>query len=226
MLARGAVFAVVVALLLALPVRELSAARHPSGWGQRFKSFFELREAGSLDMLKQLGVGTALAATIWYSALFSGQAMHDFISNKYAVQSDVMLDTIIRFDDDIIGRTFHYTADGRHYQGEAVEWQAPYNKMRLYSIYSDAYIHVPVENLLGKAVVWHEHQYANVVFIDPDRDSYLLHGEVLTFFDSDYYYVIAEAQEDRDGNVTPLDERRLVFVPQKFITALEPLPSY
>lgn len=226
MLARGAVFAVVVVLLFALPVHELSAARHPSGLGQRFKSFFELREASTLDMLKQLGVGTALAATVWYSALFSGQVMRDFISDRHAVQSDIMLDTIIRFDDDIIGRTFHYTAGGRHYQGEAVEWQPPYNKMLLYSNYRDEHILVPVQNLLGKAVVWHEHQYASVVFIDPDYDSYLLHGEVLTFFDSDYYYVIAEAQQDRDGNVTPLDERRLVFVPKKFITALEPLPSY
>lgn len=226
MLARGAVFAVAMALLFALPVRELSATRHPSGLGQRFKSFFDLREASSLDMLKQLSVGTALAATMCYSALFCGQVVHDFISDKQAVRSDVMLDTIIKFDDDIIGRTFHYTADGRHAQGEAVEWQPPYKRMLLYSSYRDDHISVPVENLLGKAVMWHEHQYASITFLASDHDSYLLHGKVLEAFDSGYYYVIAEAQEDRDGNVTPLDEHRLVFVSKRFITAFEPSPRY
>ncbi len=219
MLVRGAVSAVIV-VLLALPVQALSVAHHPSGWGQRFKSFFELRDTSAPRLLKQLSVGVALIAALGYSTVFYGQVLHDFVGDNRAVHSDTMLNTIIRFDDDIIGRTFHFTANGRHYKAEAVAWNPPYNRMLLYSDYADEHILVPVENLLGKAIMWHEHDYAQISFIDPDYNSHLLHGKVLKVFDSDYYYTVAEAQENRSGIVTPLDERRLVFVAKKLITTI------
>ena len=225
MLTRGAVFAVVVSLLFALSARELSATPQ-SRWGQRLKSFFDLRHTSSLDRLKKFGVGTAIAATIGCSALFCGRMIYDFVSDNRAAQSDVMLDTIIRFDDDILGRTFHYTDGDSHYYGEALEWNSPYNKMLLSYFYENRNVLVPVEYLQGKAILWHDHSHARVAFIDPDPNNYLLHGKVMKIFDSDYYYVIADAQEDRDGIVSSLNERRLVFVPNKLITAIEPRPLY
>ena len=226
MLTRGAVLAAVAALLFALPARELSATPHPSRWGQRLKSFFDLRDAGSVDTLKKFGVGMAIAATIGCTALFCGRGIHDFVSDNRASQSDIMLDTIIRFDDDILGHTFHYIVGDSHYYGEALEWNYPYNKMLLSYFYENRKTLVPVEYLQGKAIMWHDHSHARVAFIDPDSNNYLMHGKVLKVFDSDYYYVIADAQEDRDGVVSSLDERRMVFVPKKLITAIESPPLY
>ncbi len=222
MLTRGVVLVAVAAFMFTLPARELSATSHPSRWGQRLKSVFDLRDASPLDKLRKLSIGTALVAMLGCSAL----VIHDFVSDNRVVQSDVMLDTIIRFDDDILGRTFHYSVGDSHYYGEALEWNYPYNKMLLSYFYENRKVLVPVEYLQGKAIMWHDHSHARVAFIDPDPNNYLMHGKVMKVFDSDYYYVIADAQEDRDGVVSSLDERRMVFVPKKLITAIEPPPMY
>lgn len=224
MLVRSVVFVAVVSLLLVLSARELNSAPHPPQWGQRVKSFFDIRDTNTLDMLKKLGIGTAFVALVGSAALFGMHEIDNLVGSK--IQSDVMLDTIIRFDDDIIGRTFHFTANARHYKGDVIEWNSPYDKMLLYSNYDNDHILVPVENLLGKAVPWHAHKYATVTFISPDHDNYLLRGKVLEVFDSDYYYIFAKSQVDRDGIVSPLDEPSLIFVPKKNMTSIEPPPMY
>ena len=226
MLVRGAVFAVVATLLFAWPVHDLSATQHSARWSQRLKSFFDVKGTDSLGLVKKLGVGAVLATLIGGSLLWGGHVLHEFVGNNNLEHSSSMLDTIIRFDDDIIGRTFHYTLNNRHYEDEVIEWNPPYTKMLVYSSYWNENILVPVENLLGKAIMWHEHQYAAITFIDPDQESYLLHGKVLRVFDNDYYYTLAKSQEDRNGVVTVLDEQRLVFVPKKLITTIDPLPLY
>ena len=224
MLARCVVFAVVVSLLT-LPVHGADAARQPTRWGQKVKDFFDWGNGNSLDLLKKLGVGTAIIAVLGYSALHGKDAVDDFMLDKPAVPSNPLLDTIIRFDDDILDNTFLYTVDGSHYRGEVVEWNPPYDKILLYSSEHD-YILVPVQNLLSKEVMFHDHNYAWVTFIDPDNSNYLLQGKVFNVFDGDFYRILAEKEKNRYGVVSPLDEPRYVYVPKKLLTSIEPTPTY
>ena len=225
-MARGVVCAVMLALLLALPVHELEAARQPTRWGQGIKNFFDLGNGSSLDLLKKLSVGTAIIAVLGCSALYCNNIADNFMRDNSATQSNIMLDTIIRFDDDILGNMFHYTIAGYHYQGEAVEWNSPYDKIQLYSLQHNDYALIPVQNLLGKEIMFHDHTYAWVTFIDPDNNNFLLQGKVWRVFDNDYYRVLAEKKENRYGVVSKLDEPSFVFVSKKLLTSIEPSPTY
>ncbi len=222
---RGVLCAVVVGLFFSFSVPDLNAARSLSRWGQRVRNFVELRGVGAPDILQKWGAGMVFVSMMGCMTLLCGEMVRDFIGNREASQPSIMLDTIIRFDDDIIGRIFHYTVGENHYEGEVQDWVYPYGEMLIYSSYEDKNKLVPIKNIMGKAIERHDHEYAKVIFVD-SRDGSILYGEVLKVFDSGYYYVIAEERKGDAGGVVPLDQRRMLLVPRADITAIEPLPKY
>ena len=226
MLVRSVVCALIMGLFFSVPAFEASAARQSSRLAQKLKDFFDMKDGHAFDMLRKLAVGTAIIAAIGGAAVVGGQKIIDFAEYRAAEQSTIMFDTILRFEDDILGRNFHYTVAGKHYEGKVSEWNYPYHKIKIYSSYYDRDIVVPVKDLLGKEIVEHNHEGAKVVFFNHEPKSSILHGKVLTVFDSGYYYVFAEARKSDDGTLAPLDQKRLLFVPQEDIYAIEPLPLY
>ena len=133
-LLRGAVFVLVFTLSCGYG----SKADARSGRlfaGKKFLHGTEKLEKNLFSTLKKMVIGSALVSTLACSGLYCGYKTLDAVHKHRALKSNTMLDTIIVFEDGILGRNFHYVLHGRNYAGRVVDWQQPYTEIVVRSSY-------------------------------------------------------------------------------------------
>lgn len=190
--------------------------------GKKLSHRIEKLEKGTFDVLKKVVLGTVFVSVLACSGLYCGSKALDVIRKHRTLKADVMLDTIIRFEDDVLNRDFHYVLKGRDYTGHVVDWQHPYTEITVRSSHDGVTRPIPVKTLQGKSIEWHIHERAEITFPSREDGIRRLHGHVYRVFDNGIYQTVVHSEEDSLGNVTELEFQRFEFVAKEDIATLRP----
>lgn len=146
----------------------------------------------TMTKLKQWAIGGALAVPLLFAGIaYLPSLTKHFMQATEEQTGDGYLDTIIRFEDEIIGEEFYYTHHGREGDARAIEWNPPYNDIMLETTLGDLFS-VPVTALKGKRLEFHVYEGADVVYVSPNHDLY--RGTVLEVYDNQILKVLTEAK--------------------------------
>ena len=165
--------------LTLLPTEELAAQPRPA-----------LLPTKTMAKIKKFAIGGVLAIPL----LYAGVAYVPHLAKQLLTEQqtgDGYLDTIIRFEDEIIGEEFHYKHNGREGDARAIEWNPPYNDILLETTLGDL-LTMPVSALQGKRLNLHVYEGADVIYVTPNKDLY--QGVVLEVYDNQTLKVLTQAR--------------------------------
>ncbi|MDE3268738.1 MAG: hypothetical protein OYH77_00460 [Pseudomonadota bacterium] len=164
-----------------MPLEEVMASPRPT-----------LMDVKSMTKIKNLALGTAVALPLLVASfIVIPKHVHNLMTPIHEQTGDSYLDTIIRFEDEIIGAEFYYRHHGRVGSARAVEWSLPYNDITLETSLGDL-LTMPVSALQGKRLDLHPYEGADVVYFN--RNNELFQGIVLEVYDNQMLKVLTEAK--------------------------------
>ena len=190
---------------------------------KRYTQFFVTKDSGAKNYLKQLLVGGAILVPLVCAGMLGVRCLVDtvdvFRSKFTPIEvGEHYLNTVIRFDDGIIGEKFYYHQGIVEGVAEAVEWEFPFRRIKMVSLKGE-YFYLPIESLQGKEVKMHD--YVGVIGAEVTfrEDGDTFKGRVYRFFSDDTVEVVVRLKLNANNEHEKLNELR--FVKDENIFALK-----
>ena len=146
----------------------------------------------TMAKVRQWAIGGALAIPLLYAGVaYVPSLVKQVMPATEELTGDSYLDTIIRFEDEIVGEEFYYKHNGREGNAKAVEWSPPYNEIMLEATLGDLFS-LPVSALKGKRLDLHTYEGADVVYHTANNDLY--RGVVMEVYDNQILKILTTAK--------------------------------
>ena len=164
-----------------IPTEELSAQPSPA-----------LMSSKTMMKIKKWAISSVIAIPLLYAGItYVPPIAKQLLTPAQEQTGEGYLDTIIRFEDEIIGEDFYYIHNGREGDARAIEWNPPYNDIMLETTLGDLFA-MPVSALKGKRLDFHVYEGADVVYVSPNDDLY--RGVILEVYDNQVLKVLTQAK--------------------------------
>lgn len=202
-----------------------SDGKHLATLGSKIKQVFIPKKDDPISLIKKVALGAALITTMTCSTFYCGEKVVQLVIDKQAAKPRSMLDTIIRFDDDIIDKDFYYILGGSYHTGRVIKWEHPYDKITISTRDFEEKL-IPISALQGKSLEWHQHEDADITFLSKNN-KLKLHGRVIEVYDDGVYKVAVYFKEDKQGEIIEVSEyeNHIKFIREEDIETLN-APTY